>query len=143
MFSSTRNMANGNATLGASYLELVAALFVLSVGLMAAFQTFHFILTKTRTIKEDAIVMRVMENELESLRAIPFSELYDAAAGLRSNAPELGQLKDARATVRIAPYPTIPNYLKQIEVSVQWTGDNGRLRNMSTSTLIGDRGGAP
>jgi hypothetical protein len=132
-----------NATLGVSYLELVAALFVLSVGLMAAFQTFHFVLTKTRTIKEDAVAMRVMENEIETLRALPFSQLHDAAAGLRSEAPELDQLKDARTTVQISPYPAIPNYLKQVEISVQWTGDNGRHRDLSTVTLIGDRGGAP
>jgi len=109
---------------------------------MAAFQTFHFALAKTRVIKEDAIAMRVMANELETLRSLPFGELAETTATFRSDIAELNQLKDARASVHVTPFPAHPNDLKRIEVTVQWTGDNGRRRDLSTETLIGDKGGA-
>ena len=138
----TKKRTQRNGRLGASYLELTAALFVFTVGLMAAFQTFHFTLTKTRVIKEDTIAARVMENEIETLRALPFSELIDANSEFRSDTSELDQLKDARTTLQISPYPANPNYLKRIDANVQWMGDNGRHRKISTVTLIGDKGGA-
>lgn len=141
MVRDTKYSGNRNGKLGVSYLEMTAALFVFSVGLMAAFQTFHFILSKTRAIKEDAIAMRTIENELETLRALPFEELPEAQTEFRSDRTELDQLKDARGVVQITPYPANPSLLKQVEVTIHWTGDNGRRRKVSTATLIGDRGG--
>lgn len=137
---STRSNRNGR--LGFTYLELTAALFVFSLGIMSVFQLFHFTLSKTRVIKEDTIAMRAVQNEMETLRVEPFSELVDGTSGLTSACPELAQLKDAHGEVRITPYETLPGELKQVQVTVEWTGDNGRHRAQSSVTLIGNRGGS-
>ncbi len=134
--------SNRNGRLGFSYLELTAALFVFSLGIMGAFQLFHFTLSKTRVIKEDAIAMRAIQNEIETLRVQPFSELVDGTRGLTSACPELAQLKNAHGDVRIDPYEGFPGDLKQVQVTLEWTGDNARHRTLSSTTLLGNRGGS-
>jgi type II secretory pathway pseudopilin PulG len=143
MENSRTHTKYSNAKLGFSYLELTAALFVFSVGLMAAFQTFHFTLSRMRVIKEDSIAMRAIQNEIETLRGREFDALETGVADFTADSAGLDQLKDARATVNVRPYEIGPAGLMQVDVVIRWTGDQGRLIEKSATTLIGDRGTTP
>jgi len=143
MENSRTHTKNFSAKLGFSYLELTAALFVFTVGLMAAFQTFHFTLSRMRVIKEDSIAMRAIQNEIEMLRGREFNALEIGVADFTADSAGLEQLKDARATANVRPYDTGPSGLMQVDIVVRWTGDQGRAIEKSATTLIGDRGDTP
>lgn len=129
-------------TLGMSMLELTAALFVFSVGMMGAFQTFHYTLSRMRVLKEDGIAMRAIQNEMETLRGTDFSLLATGTHEFAERSPGLEQLADVTATVELRPFNLGDSGLLVAEVVVRWTGDQGRAMEKSAATLVGDRGGA-
>lgn len=123
-----------------SYLELLTALFVFSVGVMAAFQMFNFGLDKTRVIKEGDIAQRAVQNEIETLRTLAFDDLQAGAHPFVSDTPEVDQLVNAVPTVQIEPFDPGLRGLMRVKVSLAWTGDNGRTISRSVETLIGEKG---
>ncbi len=129
--------------LGVSYLEMSAALFVFSVGIMGAFQMFHFGLAKMRMVKENDIALRAIQNEVESLRAVPFDRLLPGEHAFISETPEVKQLVNALPSVRIEPHDYVLVGLKRIRVSLAWTGDNGRTIARSVDTLVAEKGVRP
>lgn len=123
-------------------LELTAALFVFTVGMMGAFQTFHYTLSRMRVLKEDGIAMRAIQNEMETLRGTDFAQLATGAHEFAERSPGLDQLAGVEATVELRPFNLGDSGLLVVEVVVRWTGDHGRTMEKSAVTLIGDRGGA-
>jgi len=124
---------------GFSLMELTAALFVLSVGLLGAIQMYHVGVDKTRVLGEKAIAAAAIQNELETLRAAPFSALTNTEEGtFRSETPGLARLVNATGRVMIAD-EDCPG-LKRVTVSIRWTGEHGRTIEQSVTTLIADDG---
>ena len=125
-------------------LELMAALFVLSVGLFGAVQMYHVGTGKLKALHETSIALAAIENEMETLRALPFAALQNTDNGpFLSETPALAQLVKPVPKVVIANYsPDCPG-LKQVTVSVRWIGEHGRTIEKSVTTLIADKGARP
>lgn len=127
-----------SAISGYTLLELVAALFVLTVGMMGTVTTYHFGLEKIRAMRESAIAVRAAQNEVETLRATPFRDLTDREnAPFISASPDLDQLVHGTPAVTIRSQSGLP--LKEVAVSVRWSGDNGRTITKRVTTLIADK----
>ena len=127
---------------GFSLLELTAALFVITVGLFGAMQMYFHGAAKLRAVNQSALAMRSVENELETLRALPFDELDDATErSFVTDTSEIVELLGAQASVTIQDYDETTLPLKQISAIVEWRGENGRLIRKSVTTLVGKRGG--
>lgn len=125
---------------GFSLIELVAALFVLSVGLLGVVQSYHYGIDKIRTLREASVAARAVQDQIEALRTMPFAKLTDRdKAALVDPAPDLSQLVNATPTLTIRPYSGSALRLKEVEVSIRWTGDNGRTMKRSATTLIADK----
>ncbi len=117
-------------------LDVTTALFVLVVGVSGTVASFHLGIANIRTVQERHIAMRAIENEVETLRALPFDELVvGEAMEFRSTTPECDRLVNAERLVRIAPSASIGETLKEISVSIRWTGENGRTIAQSVTTL--------
>ena len=129
-----------NATVGFSLIELVAALFVLSVGLLGTVQVYHFGLDKIRAVRENAIATRAVQNEVETLRALPYSRLSDREnAPFLSSTPDLDRLVNATPAVAVRPCADPALRVKEVTVSLRWTGDNARTMKRAVTTLIADK----
>jgi len=139
-----RRRRNGDGALrGFTLLELACALFILTGGLFGVITMYHFGISKTRAINEYAIAMRAIENEVETLRAHPFSELADVEGGPFITEPnELDMLVNARPTVTVRDDFEGLSGLKRVIVTIAWTGENGRTIRKSITTLIADKGKA-
>ncbi|MCC6490620.1 MAG: hypothetical protein IT364_24250 [Candidatus Hydrogenedentes bacterium] len=140
---SKQSRVGRNACLGASYLELTASLFILSVGIMASFQLFHFTMDRMRVVKEEGIAMRAMQNEVEWLRARPFEEIALGETPFASSTPELSQLVSATSRVKVDLFrPDLPE-LKRVEATLTWRGDQGRTVTRSIVSLVAEKRATP
>jgi type II secretory pathway pseudopilin PulG len=134
--STIRNPGNG----GFLMIELVAALAVLTIGLLGVVQTYHFGMDKIRTMRESAIALRAVQNEIETLRALPFANLVDVENGpFVSQTPDLEQLVKATPALTIRPYSDPRLRLKEVAACVRWVGDNGRIMQRAATTLMADK----
>jgi len=125
---------------GMSLIELTAALFVLTVGMFGVIQMYHFGLNKMHALNETTVAMHAIQNEIETLRSLPFPELHNTDKGsFVSETPELSRLVNAKPNVTITDYAEASKRLKHITVSITWTGENGRTIQKSVTTLIADK----
>ena len=89
-------------------------------------------------MREAAIARGAVQNEIETLRVLPFSQLAD-----RENAPFASAGPELKALVRATPSVTIrtrpEDGLKEVDASVRWRGDNGRWIEKRLTTLIADK----
>jgi len=126
---------------GSVLIELIAALFVLTVGMFGVIQMYQFGLAKMHTMNEAAVAMGAVQNEVETLRATPFDELRNVEAGpFRSKTSATAKLVNAVPTVSIRDYEDGAPRLKEVRVSIKWTGEHGRSITKSVTTLIADKG---
>ncbi|MBN2312226.1 MAG: hypothetical protein JXR94_24820 [Candidatus Hydrogenedentes bacterium] len=134
-------------TAGICLIDLTTALFVLSLGVFGALQAFQYGTARIRTIREASVAARAVQNEIETLRALPFQELANGErAAFVSDSPETAALHNATPYVRIEDGASAaPGALKQVFVRIRWTGDYGRTIEQHATTLIADKGqgGAP
>ena len=127
----------GFASGGYALLELTTALVIMAVGLFGVFQMFYFGIDKGHAVQEHRIALRAIENEMETLRALPFGELNAAVErSFVSETPELESLVGAAASVSIADLPEWDGRLKEVRVRVVWVGENGRVIAKQVTTLI-------
>ena len=125
---------------GVTLIELTAALFVLIVGMFGVIQMYHYGLGKMHALNESAVAMEAVQNEIETLRSLPFSQLRNTDSGrFVSETPALSSLVNATPSVTIKDCGGEPKGLKEVTVSVRWTGENGRTIEKKVTTLIGDR----
>ncbi len=125
---------------GVTLIELTAALFVLTVGMFGVIQMYHYGLGKMHALNESAVAMEAIQNEIETLRSLPFSQLRNTDSGpFVSETPTLASLVNATPSVTIKDFAAGPKRLKEVTVSIRWTGENGRTIEKKVTTLIGDR----
>ncbi len=128
---------------GMTLLELTTAIFVLIVGVFGVLQMFHYGLDTTRAINEANVAVRTLQNEIETLRSLPFAELEDMDGGpFRSLTPEAARLVNIRTRATIAAEPDVPG-LKRVTVRIAWTGEHGRTIRKELTTLIAAKTTAP
>ena len=127
--------SNHNA--GFTLLELVAALFVFAVGLLGTVQMYNVLAGKLLHVQESEIAARALNAEIETLRALPFSQLTDREdASFVSQPYGTENLVNLTTRLTIRPYPDARLNLKQITATVLWTGEYGRTIEKSATTLI-------
>jgi len=118
-------------------MESTAALFVAAVGLFGVLQMYEYGTQTLRTVQEHTIAGRALQNEMESLRGLPFDQLE---AGKRlefiSTTPETDRLLRAKAWVNIREREEAQGELLQVTASLRWTGEHGRIIKRSVTTLI-------
>ncbi len=123
---------------GVYLLEVTAAMAVLSIGIMGTLQLFHVGIKAMQTAEEGQIAMRAIENELETLRAMPSSLHHDTMEqAFISNTPEIDWLHGARSVVTTEPGPE--KTLAEVRVRIDWIGDKGRVMHREVIALIPKR----
>ena len=132
-----------NASLGASYLELTASLFILSVGILGSFQLFHFTMDRMRVVKEDGIAVRAVQNEIEWLRSRSFAEVALGDGPFTSSTPETAQLVNVQSSVKVDLFSSVRPDLKRVEATLTWRGDQGRTVTRTVVTLLADKRATP
>lgn len=126
-----------NETRGFTLIEATAMLFVLTFGVMGAIQMHIVAIEKTRALQEYGVADEVLQNEIETLRALPFEAIaVGSGQPLRSATPALERLTRVQATVDIVDQSAETPGLKQVCVKVRWIGEHGRSIERSVETLI-------
>lgn len=129
-------LMNNRHIRGIALIELTCSLFIFSIGMLGVIQMYHVCISKTRVVDEYAIAMRAIENELESLRAMPFDELDDLDGVFISNTPSLSKLVNALETTAVTEFGEDSANLRQVTATVKWTSEKGRTVTKSVTTLI-------
>ena len=128
---------NRHPARGFALLEATAALFVVAVGLFGVIQMFQYGVGTLHTIQEHTIASRSLQNEVESLRGLPFDSLEPGRRlDFISATPEMARLLKASAWVEIHDREEALGQLRQVTVSLRWTGEHGRRIKRSVTTLI-------
>ncbi len=131
------NHAASSRAAGFYLNELMCAVALISVGLLGALQSHTTALGKAKWVSEYDIATRVLSNELETLRAMPFDALAPGRGlAFRSKTPELERLVRAEALVTIVDKGGEAPGLKQVRATVSWRGENGRRIQRHLVTLI-------
>ncbi len=120
---------------GSAHIEMLCALFVITVGALGAIQMHVRGMDGTKAVNEYGIALRALNNELETLRATPFNALENGHHPFRSQTPELERLVRPKAVCSIKDCTGVPE-LKEVQVSLRWTGGHGRLIEKQLTTLI-------
>lgn len=123
---------------GIVLLELVTALVIVSVGLLGIVQMYQIGVAKVRESQRRTIALHALDNEIETLRALPRSELPQGRnLPWRSDPAPIVGLHDAEATVDIQPYAPNPD-LMSVVVRIRWR-EGGRAVRREVATLMGAR----
>ena len=136
MFSRHRHGVRSRRA-GSMLIEMSCALFVITVGIFGVLQLYSLGMSKTRTVKEYAVATRALNNEIETLRALPFDALEEGRGlPFRSVCPELEGLRNATPTVAIIDKSAETLGMKRVRVRLRWTGEHGRTIDKGLTTLI-------
>lgn len=122
---------------GFALMEATAALFVAAVGLFGVLQMYEYGTQTLRTVQEHTIAGRALQNEIESLRGLPFDKMEPGEKlEFVSETPETERLVRAKAWVDIRERKEAQGELLQVSVSLRWTGEHGRRIKRSVTTLV-------
>lgn len=129
---------------GFSLIELNCALFVVTAGIFGVLGTYQLVMDKTRALNEYALAERIVRNEIECLRALPFAALEAAEnAPFRTRTPGIERLVNAAPAVAIVDRADLAPGLKEVRARIAWTGEKGRTITYELVTLIADKGALP
>ncbi|MBI5092736.1 MAG: hypothetical protein HZB26_09885 [Candidatus Hydrogenedentes bacterium] len=128
--------------LGFSLLELITALFVLTVGLLGSIHLYFRGIEAMNTVREAALVSSAIRNEVETLRAQPFAALQNGAnRPFVSSTPGIDRLPNLHAAVSIEDAFEPSKRIKKITVDAAWSGEHGRTVHRTATTLVADKEG--
>lgn len=128
-----RSKPNGK---GFALLELIFALFIVTAGMFGVIQMYLLGLDKTKALSEYTLAMEAVQNEMETLRAMPPGSLVPVSKGEFMTRPRaLDDLMNAQGTVSIEKVKGTPG-LKEISVRLVWTGEKGRRIEKGLTTLV-------
>lgn len=129
-----------NRVRGMALLESVTALFVAVVGLTGTLQMLQFSVDKIRAVEQYAIAGRVLQNELETLRAQPYESLVESERReFLSASPELEALPVADAYCVVRPGTVMPARIREVTVVIAWSTEHGRRAERRLTTLVARR----
>ena len=133
---------NGNThrNRGMSLVELITALFILSVGVFGIVDLYLIGLDKTRALQEYALAETALDNEIETLRAKAFVTLEPGdAQPFQAPSAASEMLPGALGNVWISlPEPDNP-HLKALRLRFEWRGEHGRRIAREAHLLIADK----
>lgn len=123
---------------GLTMLELIAALAVLSIGLMGAVSMYYYGIDALKSAEEGRAAMTASRNEIEYLRSVPFGQLTSGATTPFHSTAGLEDMVNVQTAATVQDTDT-PG-LKEIAASVTWTGEHGRRITKRITTLVADKG---
>jgi len=121
---------------GFSLIELTCAISVISVGLFGIIHIYLRGIDKMHAINEYETALCALNNELETLRTLPW-EALEPGEGLSFHSETPGverlHLAEARTFITLAENNA---ELKQVTVRIRWVGEYGRRIEKELTTLI-------
>jgi prepilin-type N-terminal cleavage/methylation domain-containing protein len=138
-------MNSTKARSGFTLIELMIAVAVLSVGLLAVITAILASVSLERQSKELTIAKNATELQMQRLRGLPFADVA-ALAGTTQNF-EVATLKPAQGDtngcgeITVAAHAGVVNgNLFDITVRVVWQGNRGRVQTYELAGMKSDRG---
>lgn len=135
------NSRNAVSSPGFMMIEATAALFVAAVGIFGVIEMMQVGSRALHVAQEHTIAGRALQNEIETLRGLPFDDLE---LGKRhefvSNTPELAKLIHVKTHVSVRDPDGAEGRLLEVRVRLRWTTQHARRVERSVTTLIARRG---
>lgn len=95
-------------------------------------------MSKVALVDEYGLARMAVQNEMETLRALPFDALEPGERNHFTGDVPAAQLPGALPRVVVQP-ADLPG-LKEVSVTLSWRGENGRRVERSLTTFIADSG---
>ena len=117
---------------GLALTELIAALFVLSVGVFGTITLYYTGMERMRAQQQEPMAMAVLHHEMEPVHTMNAEDL-EAWSTAETEPPGMQHLEDAeierRVTVR-------DGELFEVSAVVRWRGAGGRSMERNLTTLV-------
>jgi hypothetical protein len=127
-------------------LALVELMIAISIAIVSFGAIFALAMQSMRVIRDvhgDTIATRAAESEIERLRALHWESFQSLGAGYALDAtrvPALAELGGVKGAVRIAPQSAGASEMPRgVSVRIEWTGCNGKPREIALATIIGPK----
>lgn len=131
------NSRNAVSSPGFMLVEATAALFVAAVGLFGVIEMMQVGSRALHVAQEHTIAGRALQNEIETLRGLPFDDLeLGKRREFVSSTPELAKLMHVKTHVSIRESDGAEGRLVELSVRVRWTTQHARRVERSVTTLI-------
>lgn len=127
-------MAKAHSTRGFTLIEILVSVFILGA-IAVIFATATNTLSLTREMRQKDIALRVIDKQMESLRAAGYAGV--GAGGAFSDSL-LSALPNSSASTTVSDYNA---NMKQVDVSVGWQEVGLPERYLVATTLLVDTGG--
>ena len=119
---------------GFATLEVLTAIFILSVAGYGSFQLFHVGMAHHRVSQERVLAVRALNSEWECLKTIPFDRLSEHnEQAFTLEIPELETLYKATTQIRVEPHADTSAYTITLEIT--WIAHTGRTISEKFETL--------
>ncbi len=120
---------------GFSLLEVVIAIAIIAVAVVAASAVFQRVPVNGREVRDQDLALKIARNEVEMLRGSGYGAL--PASGPFSN-PLLSSLRSGAGAVAVTD---LNAKTKQVAVTVSWQGADSAGRSISLTTLVTQNSG--
>lgn len=124
---------NTSSHSGFTLIEILIAIFVIGVGLLAVLSLFGLTISVVDRCHQTNQAYLVANQTIEQIRALPFSSLNN-----ETTTDTITELPSGQITKTISPYQA-DNDLKNISVVVTWTS-RGRAQSVEINSLATPRG---
>ena len=125
---------------GVTFMELIVAVSVLSIALLALYAVMTYGIRINRQSKSLAVSYEIANKEIETVRNTPFANLTNQTAGsfYSDSATDLARLSGGYGTLTIRDYGG-SDKIKEIIVNVIWT-DTDQTKTTTVTTLAAEGG---
>lgn len=122
---------------GFTYLEVIAALFVIGSILVVFFATFKT-LPVNRYAKDQDIALKIANSEIEALRGAGYSAIATTTASFTD--PTMNELPNGSGSVTGSDFNS---GTREVQVTVDWTEPDTGNQSISLATLVTSVGALP
>lgn len=122
----------GGPSNGFALIELIAALFVLSVGVFGTLTLYYTGMERMRAQQQELMATAVLHYEMESVQAMDAADL-EAWSNAETEPPGMHDLEDAEIERRVSERD---GELFEVRAVLRWRGAGGRLMERSLTTLV-------
>jgi prepilin-type N-terminal cleavage/methylation domain-containing protein len=121
---------------GMTMIELVAALAILSIGVMGIVKMHVEDMRQTRALQEDYLATRLIENEWAYLQANPPQDILEAEKFQHTFDPAL--LREMKTILHTTQVVNSPGLL-EVHLQVEWFSTLGRFKHKEATMLLTNR----
>lgn len=122
----------GGPSNGFALTELIAALFVLSVGVFGTLTLYYTGMDRMRAQQQELMATAVLQYEMESVGTMDAADLA-AWSNAETEPPGMHDLEDAEIERRVSERD---GDLFEVWAVLRWRGVGGRLMERSLTTLV-------